>query len=466
MDIKAELIISRNISINLSSIPYQLGENIRKRLTIPNPLYAKHKKMGYWAGNIQKEIKLWKNHDNWLVLPRGFKNSLLKELKNFNIPYIIKDYRILTEPAHFISHITLRPYQIAAVEHSIKQGQGIIEAPCGSGKTVIGLELIARCNQTSLWLVHTMELARQAMERISQFLNIPEDEIGFFGNGLWKKGNKISVGMVQTLASKKLETDFIKHFGLVILDEAHHSPASTFTKVLTQFPAYYRFGLTATPFRGDGLGLIMYYQIGYTTYKITQHDLSAEGNLITPVFKRIDTDFYYDYQDDFTSMINAIVNNKKRNELIIRVLLEEVKNNHHCLILSDRVDHCHVLCDLLKEIYPEGKCAVLTGELPKKERNKIVDLVNSGELNAVFATSKLAEEGLDWKILDRLFLTCPTRSKGKIQQAVGRIQRPYKGKEDARVFDFVDSRVDILESQYKSRFFGVYEPMSMLNSEE
>jgi len=462
----AEIVIGRNISVNIKTISSDIVQNIKKRLTVDNPVYLKNKKMGFWTGNIPKVIKFWKNCKHWLVLPRGFKNSLLKELKTINLPYRIMDLRIINKPVKFYSTIKLRPYQIPAVERAIKFEQGIIEAPCGAGKTVVGIEIIARAGQNSLWLVHTKELAEQAIERIEHFLNIPGDKIGFLGNNNWKIGEYITVGMVQTLSKRNLSSDFIKHFGLVILDEAHHTPAYSFMKVIEQFPSYYRFGFTATPYRADGMGMLMYYQIGYTVFKITQEDLSADGNLVTPSLKRVDTDFYYEYRDDFTSMIDSLTENKKRNILIIDTLIDEIKGGHYCLVLSDRVKHCHELNNLLKTLYPEARCTVLTGDISRSDRTKIVNLVNKGKLNAIFATSRLAEEGLDWKILDRLFLTCPSRSKRKVQQSIGRIQRPCEGKIDAIVYDFVDTRINILESQYKSRFFSVYETLLSSSTEK
>ncbi len=462
----AEIVIGRNISVNIKSVSSDFIQNIKNRLTVDNPVYLKNKKMGFWTGNIPKVIKFWKNCKNWLILPRGFKNSLFKELKIRNLPYKVTDLRIINKPVRFYSTIKLRPYQIPAVERAIKFEQGIIEAPCGAGKTVVGIEIIARAGQNSLWLVHTKELAEQAIERIKHFLNIPADKIGFLGNNHWKMGEYITVGMVQTLSKRNLTSDFIKHFGLVILDEAHHTPAYSFMKVIEQFPSYYRFGFTATPYRADGLGMLMYYQIGYTVFKITQEDLSVDGNLVKPSLKRINTDFYYEYRDDFTSMIDSLTENKKRNNLIINILIDEIKGGHYCLILSDRVKHCQELNNLLKVLYPEARCTVLTGDLSKSARTRIVNLVNEGKLNAIFATSRLAEEGLDWKILDRLFLTCPSRSKRKIQQSIGRIQRPCEGKADAIVYDFVDARIDILASQYKSRFFSVYETLLSSSHEE
>jgi len=466
MEKAVEVILGRNVTVNLLTIPCEVVRKIRSKLTFPNPVYLKNKKLGYWTGNIPKDLKLWKNHGRWLVLPRGFTLSLYRELKIFDLPFRITDYRVHKEKVNFSSKIKLFDYQLPAVEKAIDFSQGIIEAPCGSGKTIVGLEIIARAGQPSLWLVHTMELAQQAIERIEEFLNIPKKEIGFIGQGRWEIGNKITVGMIQTLVKKKLSSDFIKRFGLIILDEAHHTPATSFSRIVRQFPAYYRFGLTATPYRADGLSMLMYYHIGYTIYKITEGHLSRVGKFVKPVFKRIDTDFYYDYQDDFTKMVSVLVKDKKRNNLIIKIILEEVKKNNYCLIISDRVEHCNVMYNLLKVNYPEAKCAVLTGNLSKSKRDEIVSLVNSEKLNAIFATSKLAEEGLDWKILNRLFITCPSRSKRKIQQAVGRIQRPCRGKIDAVVYDFVDFKVGVLESQYKSRYFGVYEPMTLMNYDE
>lgn len=460
----AIVVISRNVSLDLNTVSYNFAQKIRKRLTLDNPVYVKNKKMGYWTGNIPRYINLWYQHDKWLVLPRGFMTSLFKEMKISGVNYKIFDYRLKKEPVEFYSNITLRDYQKPSVERALKFSHGIIEAPCGSGKTIIGLQIIALARQPALWLVHTMELAEQAMEQIEKFLGIKKDDTGFIGGGKWNIGEKITVGMIQTLSKNKLTSDFVKKFGIIILDEAHHAPANSFTSVINQFPAYYRFGFTATPYRGDGLGMIMYYQIGYTVYKITNYDLSLDGNLVKPVIKKIETDFYYNYQDDFTRMINFLVKDKKRNKLIMELLLKELKESRHCLVLSDRVDHCKFLYGYLKESYPDINCAVLTGDISKKKRMEIVELVNAGKLNAVFATSKLAEEGLDWKILDRLFLTCPSRSKRKIQQAIGRIQRPFEGKENAVVYDFVDVRIGVLESQYKSRYFGVYEPLEHLEN--
>jgi superfamily II DNA or RNA helicase len=121
------------------------------------------------------------------------------------------------------------------------------------------------------------------------------------------------------------------------------------------------------------------------------------------------------------------------------------------MVLSERVAHCYVLRKLLSDVAPDVSSAVLVGGVPKKKRQEIVECLRNKKIQVVFATNPLAEEGLDLPHLDRLFLTCPSRNKRKVIQAVGRIMRPCEGKKDAVVFDFIDVKVGILSSQGESR---------------
>jgi len=79
----------------------------------------------------------------------------------------------------------------------------------------------------------------------------------------------------------------------------------------------------------------------------------------------------------------------------------------------------------------------------------------SGRLRVIVAT-QVADEGLDLPELDRLFLPTPCRSTAKAQQRIGRVMRPAEGKQDAIVYNFVDSQVGVLASQAKSRYYNVY----------
>ncbi len=124
------------------------------------------------------------------------------------------------------------------------KNQGIVVGPPGSGKTVVAIEAVVARAQKSLILVHTKDLAQQWWDRFRNFTDI---EPGLIDSENYDVRN-VTIGMVQSL-NRPLEPSFTSEFGLVLIDEAHHTPAFTFQNLINQFSARYRYGLTATPER-------------------------------------------------------------------------------------------------------------------------------------------------------------------------------------------------------------------------
>ena len=448
--------IKQALFLKRDNIADGLLNDIARTLTIENPKYQTALKAGRWTGGIDKFLSYYELRandvgDKYLVIPRGFLPSLLKLCQQYQVRWELRDHTHTCDPVEFNSNIQLRDYQRQAVEAAIEKGGGVIVSPAGSGKTIMGLEIVALLQQPTLWVTHTKELLYQVIDRAVQFLDIPKDEIGIIGAGKRTIGDRLTVGLVQTLV-KGMPDELLNSVGTVILDEAHHCPARSFTDVVSQFPAKYRFGLTATPYRKDGLTKPMFWTLGYTVYEVVTDVLMENGNVIRPDVEFVYTDFDYDYDDDFSTMVTALTENAGRNELITEKLLSEATEGHFCMVLSERVDHCYVLQELLADAVPDVSSAVLVGSVSKVKRQEIVERLRNKEIQVIFATNPLAEEGLDLPHLDRLFLTCPSRNKRKVIQAAGRIMRPCDGKEDAIVFDFIDSEVGILDSQAESRY--------------
>ena len=448
-----KIYISSFIALEYATIPDILKQKIIKELTLDNPEYirmlhlskptfkSKHQAL-YRVSTDPKTLK------QWFILPRGFLPSLIQLYKGQGCSLRLIDQRLTKPKVAFDSSIVLRDYQQPAVEQALQAKSGIIQAPCGSGKTIIGLEIIARARQPALWLVHTKDLMEQARDRIQEYLRIPRNEIGTIGDGKVVIGERITVGMVQTL-ERRLDIELTNRFGLVLLDEAHHAPAKTFSQVVGAFPALYRFGLTATPHRRDGMHPLMYYTIGYTIHKISPAELIDSGSLVVPIFKLVPTAFSFHYDDNYAKMIEALTQDEERNKLIIQQVAQEAQACHYCLVLSERVEHCLLLHGMLQNI-SDVKAAVLTGELDTADRQKALNGLRNKSINVVFAT-KVADEGLDIAHLDRLFLATPYRSAYKVKQQVGRVMRPAEGKENAVVYDFVDERQQVLKNQVEIR---------------
>lgn len=119
-------------------------------------------------------------------------------------------------------------------------------------------------------------------------------------------------------------------------------------------------------------------------------------------------------------------------------------------MLSDRKAHCEAMQRLLRQKF-KLKADLLTGDIPDRERQAIIDRLNSGKVKVLIATALLVGEGFDCKGLSILFLTTPVSFDGRILQYLGRVLRPAKGKTKPKVYDYVDSRIGVLRASAKAR---------------
>ena len=390
--------------------------------------------------------------DDSLRIPRGYKTNLYGMMDELDIRAKITDNRKKFDPVSSInsSMIRYRPYQYRAVANLIKHDEGVLVAPAGSGKTVIGLSLVPLLGQPTLWLTHTGPLADQAIDRINSFLpTLTGDDIGYIGRGKWKLGKVITVAMVQTLV-RRLDTLYKirDNFGLVILDEAHHCPASTFLKVVGCFNPHYLYGLTATPYRRDKLENLMFQTLGNAVANITIEELDESNHIIIPKVKY--RSFYHNkpIHENQTSKLlrDHIIFNEKRNHMIVGDVLVEAMGGNHCIVLSDRKAHCEILHDLISIDWK--KTGIATGDFTKKENAEQIEKLSNGEITVLVCTNQLLGEGFDFAPLSRAFITSPFRFEGKCEQVIGRIQRTSPGKTDAVVYDYVDADIGVFQNQF------------------
>lgn len=414
--------LGSQISLTKSELSEGLLDQIRSYLTMENPKYRDADEHGYSTYGMARFLYAYHEDENCLYAYRGYAGNLINFLKRNGFQYRLIDHRRRLPEIDLTFLGTLRGYQERAVRDTLKGDFGIIVSPCGSGKTVIACAVMASRKQPTLVIVHTKELLNQWRDRIEQYLGIPLDEIGIIGAG--KEIIKpITVAMVQTLCKRDLD-EIMQHFGQIIVDECHHTPCTTFTEVAASFDCQYMLGLSATPYRRDGLNKLIYVTLGNVAATITDSDLQQAGCRIKPEIVVRETGFDFDYceDSDYQPMISELVEDPGRNKLIISdVILESQDSGNLSLILSDRKSHCEALAGLLRK---QGiQVAVLTSDRSKKERGAIIRDVESGALKVVCATGALAGEGLDFPKLNRLFVTTPIRFKGRITQYVGRALR-------------------------------------------
>ena len=418
-------------------------------LSFINPDYLKREEKGKWTGNIQREIVLFERAGNRLYLPFGtckniyllFKKDITR-VESLICPLRAREYG---------SHINLYGYQQNAVEAVLRAKNGILVAPCGSGKTQMGLEAVARIGGKTLWLTHTTDLLTQSMNRAKQCFGLPASEYGTITAGKVNVGNTLTFATVQTASNIDL-SQYRDEWDCVVVDECHKCVGSPtrmmmFYKVLSALSARYKIGLTATPYRADGLERCMFALLGDIIHKVPQS--AVAGNTVPVRVKFVNTGYTPDIDDitdgdgtlNYAKLISDITENVKRNEVIIQQIFEASRNGA-VLVLSDRINHLEDLETEITMYSPYNiKCArlgIASTKAEKERRARILTDLNNGALNVVFATYKLAKEGLDVPNLRTVVLSCPVKDKTTVIQSAGRVARKAEDKDFGTVIDFSD----------------------------
>ena len=418
-------------------------------LRVENPKYNDAVAKGRWIGNLKPHIMNFDIlPDDSIRIPRGFRLQLFDMVNNV-------DKTIIDKRSHHgfndinSAAIKYRPYQERAMAAMYQAEEGLLVAPAGSGKTVLGLSMIPLYGQPCLWLTHTRALALQAIDRIKQFLpGMEEDDIGLIGDGKWKKGKLVTIGLIPTLVRRPKEVHEMRNdFGLVILDEAHHCPASTFLQVMSSLNPYYMYGLTATPYRRDKLEMLMFQTIGPEIVRIPVSEVEDMGGIIMPkVLYRSVTSKPVHGNNIQAILKDNIVPNAKRNGLIVGDVLREASAGNYCIVVTDRRAHADILYKLISKGW--DKTGIATGNYTKKYVTEQAKLLNDKEITVLVCTFALLGEGFDVPFLNRAFVTMPFRAEGRVEQLVGRVQRSAEGKLDSIVYDYVDVNIGVVENQF------------------
>jgi len=445
-----KIILTNNI--RLFNIPPGIRAKLMETLSFPNPKWLENERMGRWNRGTPKGLRFYdKTRGGGLWIPRGYMRQLLLLCSRRGVEYEIEDRRRVLTKVDFNFTGRLKPFQHKAAKVMLSREFGTLNAPTGSGKTVMALYIITRRRQPALIVVHTKDLAFQWVERVGEFLGIPADTVGFIGDGKNVVGEKITVALVQSLY--RCAEEVSQKIGFLVVDECHRCPSRTFTEAVTDFDSKYMLGLSATPWRRDNLSKLIFWYLGDVHYKIDQTSLVESGDVLPAEIIVRETEFrpYYDPVNEYSKMMSELTSDDKRNRLIASDIAKEVHNNDGvCLVLSDRKKHCEILQSLLRYRYKTSS-ELLTGDLTGSQRRKVLDRLNKGEVKVLLATGQLIGEGFDHRDLSPLFLATPIKFSGRVLQYLGRVLRPAPGKKKARVYDYVDVKVGVLKAAARAR---------------
>lgn len=432
----------------------------KENLTFVNPKYIKTEALGKWTGNIQKNIYMYEIRNNYLILPFGVFKTFYTTFKK-NIASC-ESHIFATRDVNYESNIKLYPYQEIAVKRLISAKNGVIVSPCGSGKTMIGLETVARLGKKTLWIAHTNDLVQQAMDRAKSNFGLDYSKYGTISAGKVKIGY-ITFATAQTLCNLDLPL-YKDEFDVIVIDECHHiykgdNSLAMYYKILSNLSARYKIGLTATPKRADGLERCMYALLGEVAHTIPKEEVK-KFTCPVRVEKRetgykpdLDVILAGDGTIVYSDLIKDLTSNTKRNEKIAEDIKALINSDEtvRILVLSDRVEHLSTLREMLPGYKVRQLMALSNSKKAREERRQVLKDLNDGKINVVLATYQLAREGLDIPNLNYLVMASPQKDETTVTQSAGRVGRKADGKEYGTVIDYVDSNFGMLLGYSRKR---------------
>lgn len=411
--------IGTNISILKSQLNFHVIASLKEMYT-----HSFEEKVIEWVDHKKRFVMcpqsittLIERKEN-IFLPRGSHEKLTKFLLRSG--YEVKISSELVElklPFDTTFNLTLRDYQEEALDKILLFDEGILQAPCGSGKTVIGIAIVNELKVTTLILTHTTVIFEQWKKHLIENLGV--ENIGIFGGGK-KEPKPITVGMIQTLYnfSPKQIQNIRSLFSCIICDEAHHIPAYTFLKIVSQFCPRFLYGLTATPNRKDQKEFLLFDFIGPIKHVITDKQLIKTKRITEVEVKWIKTNSVI-YFDEWHYMVSALIRRSKRNEIIVNEIIEAATDGHFVLMLSERVVHCQMISELLNDRGIKNIC--ICGKI----KGKMQDMLDNAKQNykIIIASMAIAKEGLDIPDISCIVLATPTNNSNTLKQMIGRGRR-------------------------------------------
>ncbi len=371
----------------------------------------------------------------------------------------VEDARIVTKSIKMKMRSTMLPFQQEIIDdfqkRVMKGATGfLLEAPPGSGKTVMLLKMISVLDMRALVIVPRSNLVKQWVARIREHTSFTNDEIGIVtdGKALWE-GKKIVVGLVHSVALDRYGDDFRRYFGIAAFDEVDRSvPPATFAPVVGLFPVKYRLGATATMKRQDGLSVIFNKHIGEVILhgkatnrmkpRVLMVPFAASSGFVPPRLSKLQRRGI---------LLKRISENALRNSMIVDYVILMLNSDRRCLVLSDRIEQLSVIRmavarKMRGKIEPE-ELGLYVRDVPtggrttggKSKKKKLTSEEQAWmekNCKVIFATYGMFALGTDVKELSGLIYATP---QSETEQSRGRIERALEGKKEPIVVDILDS---------------------------
>ncbi|MBW7893473.1 MAG: DEAD/DEAH box helicase family protein [Opitutaceae bacterium] len=442
------------------SLPMPVLAMLRRLATFPNPVFHEKLRLRFATFDTPRFLFAGEWHPDRLVLPRGVLDQCLATLETAGATVAVQDARDVGTRVPWKFQGELHENQEAAVRTMLAEDQGILCAPPGAGKTVMGCALIARARTSALVLVHRAVLVEQWRETAMRFLGLKRKQIGLWRGNSPRLTRRLDIAMLPSLGRVENPAAIFAGYGTVIVDECHHVPATSFEAVLKACASRRVYGLTATPKRKDRLEKLLFAQCGPIRHTLVDR---PTDEVRTVKVRRTTVALPPDAgsRPPIHILWEALVQDADRVGVVVADLLSCVTAGRCPLVLADRKVYLERLQQAFAARASGVTCHRLDGQMGKKARNQVLRQIGEhyqmGTPFVLFSTASLIGEGFDLPQLDTLVLSMPLSFKGRLVQYAGRLHRKHETKRDALILDYLDENHAITNAMFRRRLAGYRE---------
>lgn len=371
--------------------------------------------------DFPKKFKVFQRNDTHVVVPKFW---ALENLKRLAVTHEYGNIHSMIASVKFTGSLRKELKQVEATDALLKQlrdtGGGILSLDTGFGKTVCSIYTACQLKVKTMILVHKKFLEEQFEETIKRF--VPDAKISKVRGDSCDTSGDFIIASIQTLLVRKY-TDF-DAIGCLIVDEAHHIAAESFSQAMFGISFKYVIGLSATPVRRDGLTRVLHWFMGTTAFEVRR---TLQKNVIVKVVPFTHAEYKkpppVNKRGDicYTSLITKICEIRDRTLFIAEETKKIADTGRYVLVLSHRRNHATEIKDILVSLGVDA-ATYLGGDKTEPDAQVIC------------ATYHLASEGYDNPRLSGLVLSTPSSD---VVQACGRILRGGSGN-DPVIVDIVD----------------------------
>jgi superfamily II DNA or RNA helicase len=450
------VVVAQRIFVAKNGLPPALINHIKRLAAFQNPEFFKKQAMRLSTALTPRVINCAEDLPEHVALPRGCLAALEDLLSEYGVKLKVEDLRVDGAPLDVEFRGQLTEVQQRASSALLVHEIGVFVAPPGMGKTVVGIEVIAKRARSTLVLVHRTPLLDQWRAQLALFLDLKPGDIGQMGGGKFRPNGRLDVAMLQSLVRRDDVAELVADYGHVVVDECHHVPAVSFERVMQEVRARYVTGLTATPQRRDGHQPILEFQLGPVRFAIDPRSIAA-GHVFEHRLVVKETAFRLPEgaTPGIQEIYGVLAADPSRNAMILDDVGHALAEGRSPVLLTERRDHLEYFAERLQDRVRH--LVILRGGMSSKLRRDVSEQLASiptVEERLLLATGRFLGEGFDDARLDTLFLALPVSWKGTLVQYAGRLHRQSHGKSEVRIYDYVDRYVPMLARMFERRMKG------------